>query len=1097
MVRTDITGRVIRSGLLSVALLCVSLSAMAFTPQSMRFDRLSIEDGLSQSNVKAIVQDSTGFLWFATENGLNRYDGNSFRQYRRDRTSHDTLESDFVHDVSLDASGNLWIATDGGGVARWNAANDNFTIMRHDPDNPGSLADDNVLAVLADSRGWVWMGTRHNGLDRLDIRTGEITHYRHNPDDPSTLSHNDIFDVTIGPEGEIWIGTQGGLDRLDPESGEIVRFQHNPREPLSLSDNVVQALLVDEAGTLWVGTRTGGLNRFDKQSSGFERFAHDEEIRDSLSDDSVQVIFEDSDRRLWVGTSSGLHLMNRQDGSFKTYVHDPTDNTSLSNDNVVSMFQDRSGVLWVGTKFSGISKWNPRSWSFGHHEARQGEPGGLSSSHITSFTEDHGGRLWIGTFGGGLNILHRSTGTTDYMRHDPRDLSSLSADRVMALVTDRAGMIWVGTMGGGLNRIDPLTRETQVYRHDPDDPNSLAANAIMSLFEDSVGRIWVGTFGGGVSRLDEQDGRFTNFPPDPDNPTSLSGGRATAITEDARGTVWVGTDGGGLNALNPATGNWRRFLNDATDPASLSANTVYALHVDARNQLWIGTRAGLDRFVREPGQPVHFESLTQRDGLDNDTIYGVRSDRNGQLWLSTNYGLVRFNPSDGQIRNFHRSHGLQDEEFNFGAHYANVRGELFFGGSNGFNVFDPARLELNTTPPPVVLTAFAKLNSPVQTSVPYENLASIDLAYSDDVVSLEFSALDFVAAEQNRYAYMLAGFDKDWVDAGSERRFSYTNLDAGQYSLRVKAANSDGVWSEPIELPFHVAAPPWRSWWAYLLYVLGLGAAVFWYIRSQQLKLEREAEYNRRLRIEVQERTQELAERNEELQVANLQLHQASHTDALTGLRNRRYLFDEISKDIDLVQRNMTNVADGRRRSTNSDIVFVVVDLDRFKPVNDNLGHVAGDEMLLQVRDAMLEACRSSDVVIRWGGDEFLVVARDTSREDAAKLVERIRSRIEEHVFALGHGSSTRTTCSIGFAAYPFLKERPDLFDWEQVLNIADIAMYRAKEYRNAWSGIYCAHWNGSSEELLTSIKADAPKLAEEGVILMIDSLTLSEQEIA
>lgn len=1078
---------------LLACLLCTPV-CLADASQTMRFQRYTVSDGLSQSNVQAVVQDNSGLLWIATENGLDRFDGYDFHHYRRDRHSQTALENDFIADLAVDDDGNVWAATDGGGVARWNAALNNFTNFRHQPFDAMTIGDDHVRAI-AFAAGTVWIGTRNSGLDLMRLASGIIEHYRHDPADPQSLSSDEVYDIAIAPDGTAWVATHSGLSQVDPQTGQVQRYTADENDPNSLSNNIVESVFVDRNGIVWAGTLDSGLYRLDPESGTFTRFQHDPAVPTSLSHDRVQAIYEDSEGRLWIGTGHGLNLMHA-DGTFTHQFHDAADPSSLSGDNIVSLFQDNNGILWVGTKISGLNGWNPRSWSFGHQVAQADVPGALNSPLISSFTVDTDGQIWIGTFGGGVNIWDSVGNTYRYLKNEP---GRLSDNRVMALLAASDGTIWIGTMGGGLNRYHPVQDTFEVFQHDQNDPASIAADGIMSLFEDSVGRIWVGTFGGGVSRYEPQNGTFTNFRPDSANPYSLSGDRATAIIEDKYGIVWVGTDGGGLNALDSSSGKWQHFRHDPDDAASLSDNTIYTLHVDRYGRLWIGTRAGLDRLQRDSvsGAPQGFTSITQLDGLANDTIYGVRSDHAGNIWVSTNYGLSRYDPRSDTIRNFHVNHGLQGEEFNFGAHFADANGRLYFGGTNGFNAFDPARLELHNAAPQVVLTSFLKHNSLVPTDVPYERLSTIELSHADSVVTFEFTATDFVSPEQNRYQYMLDGFNKEWIDSGRERRITFTNLDDGRYLLKVRAANSDGTWTgEPFVMAVSVTPPPWRTWWAYVLYALAALFLLYLMVRRQRLKLQQEAEYSRRLEAEVQQRTQELADRNADLEVANHRLHEASHTDALTGLRNRRYLFDEISASL----RSPGTPADqppGRRREDNFDTVFIVVDLDGFKPVNDNLGHLAGDQLLLQVRDALRNACRSSDVVIRWGGDEFLVVARDTSRDDATRLVERIRESVENCRVESDGGEVASTTCSLGFAAFPFLKDRPELFSWEQVLGVADAAMYIAKRRRNGYCGIYGVEWNDNAERLLSEIKRDPRGLAELGVINITDSSSLEDQWVA
>ena len=366
----------------------------------------------------------------------------------------------------------------------------------------------------------------------------------------------------------------------------------------------------------------------------------------------------------------------------------------------------------------------------------------------------------------------------------------------------------------------------------------------------------------------------------------------------------------------------------------------------------------------------------------------------------------------------------------------------------------------------------------------------LKLGYRDDVTSFGVSVLDFASPSDNRIAYMLEGFDADWIDLGSERRITYTNLNGGDYLLRIRAANSDGVWNETgLSIPLTVANPPWQTWWAYLTYVLAAGLVGLWFWGRQQRRLRREWEYSRRLEREVRDRTKELARRNEELNVVNAKLHEASTTDPLTGLHNRRFLFEEIGKDVDLVLRHYRDGTETLAPGGNNDLSFLVVDLDNFKPINDSCGHEAGDELLLQVCDVLIDACRSSDDLIRWGGDEFLIVARDTNREYVAALAERIRADLSQRMFALGNGQAARLTTSIGFASFPFLKDRPELLSWEEVLGVADAAMYEAKQRRNAWTGIECLEWAGTGGDLVREINTDPGRLAEDGVIRALESL--------
>lgn len=1082
-----------RRGVLFVCGLVVSLGGGASAHaqgQPMAFERLSLEHGLSQTSVLTTFQDSRGFMWFGTEDGLNRYDGVSFKIYKHDPADAASLPDNMVWAIVEDREHDLWIGTEGGGLARWDSDSDRFArIAKAAAGSPGLST--RIRALLPTPDGGLWIGTKDAGLVRLDMKTGAMQHYRHDPADPGSLSHDGVYAIVLDRAGRLWVGSDGGLNRLDASSGRFIRYRHNPSRPESLSGDQVRSIIEDRDGRLWVGTYAG-VNRLDPDSERFVRYRHDPARPASLGHDRVRTLLEDSAGRLWIGTDAGLDLMARQRAEFHHYRADAADPAGLGDSNVMSLYQDQAGVLWVGTRSAGVHKWNPATWSFGHHTKATSVPLGLSDKTVTSFAEDRSGKVWIGTFGG-LHTLDRRTGA---VRRYGATSGGLS-DRVMALASDADGMLWIGTMDAGLSRLDPGSGEVKTYRHDPADPGSLGADAVMSLGVDGGGDLWVGTYGAGLNRFDANTGSFDHFRHDPADTGSIGADIVTCVSADPSGSLWVGTDGGGLNLLDRRSGRFARFMKDPAQPKSLGSNTVYSLHVDSDGRLWVGTRgAGLATPEGQAPAPEGFRHFTQRNGLANDVIYGILPDGDGNLWLSTNNGLSRFDPRKASARNYDSSHGLQSNEFNYGAHYRSGSGELFFGGVNGFNAFHPQRLAANTHVPAVVLTSVLKLNRELELGRPLWALDRIDLGYRDDVVTFEFAALDYAAPKRNRYAYKLDGFDRDWVTLDGARRVTYTNLRPGSYQLRVRAANNDGVWNQAgLTLPLHVEAPPWQRWWAYAGYILTLGGGLLGFVRAQQRKLEREADYSRRLEHEVSQRTLELAARNTDLEDMNKKLAEASLTDSLTGLRNRRFLFEQVSKDAELVRRRYLALKEGSQAWT-FDLSFLMIDLDHFKAINDTCGHAAGDAVLRGVRAVLERSCRNSDVLIRWGGDEFLLVGRDNDPDHVSALAERIRAEIENTTFEIGEGRVARTTCSVGYSCYPLVRSEPDLYPWEDVLGLADAALYAAKASRNAWVG-FLSTQQSPRPDLTRSARIDADQLLGEGALRTVSSSTTAERYAA
>ncbi len=1064
---TAIFGRL--CGALLLALLLNAPSAASDRAQPMRFDRLTLDDGLSQSAVVSVLQDSNGYMWFGTESGLNRFDGYEMTRFTQDRGNPNAILSDFIYDLDEDSKGNLWIATNGGGLARYDHVTESFASYRHDPANPASLSSEVVRTVLVDQQDRVWVGMRGAGLDRYDAESGTFIHYPLGDSDEQS-----VFALFMDATDTLWVGTDAGLFAVDAFSGETREFRAEATDG-SLSSDRIRSILADSSGRLWVGTYDGGLNRYDAASNSFIHYALDKSDAASLSSNRVTSIFEDADARIWVGTMDGLNLYDEVNDGFHHFVSDPSDLASLSSNAVSDIFQDQSGLMWFGTLTNGVSKWNPRSWALGLQDSGSIAATEDAQPVVTSFATDARNRVWIGTFGEGLLARNRSTGEIQRFRHDPAAANSLSDDRVMSLAIDREGLVWAGTMRGGLSVLDPDSGEFTVYRHDAEDPASLSADGVMSIFEDSRGEIWVGTFGGGVSLFDRASGTFSTIR------DGLDSTRITTIAEDQNGNVWIGTDAGGLSLYNRASEELTTFRYDRGDAYSLSADTIYSLHVDADGTVWVGTRgAGLDRVVGNSDEPesIRFANLSSRDGLSNNVIYGVQSTAAGELWLSTNYGITRLNPKTKDVRVLHRRHGLQSEEFNFGAHHAAADGTLYFGGPAGFNEFEPEGLPVSKAIPPVMLTGFYKFGDSAESDLPANLSDGIELDHNETNLSFEFAALDFVSSEANRYMYKLEGFDKRWIDLGTQRRVTYKNLDDGQYLLRVKAANADGVWNEAaFAMPISVKPAPWDTWWAYMIYgglLAQLGVALWW---MHKRRLHREAMYSKRLEREVEQRTQELARRSEELIELNQSLQESSLSDPLTGLRNRRFVFEEISRDLETIGRKHADERLGMNTSSNADLVFMMIDLDNFKPINDTYGHAAGDQVLLEIRDVLLATCRRSDFVVRWGGDEFVVVAKQSRDGEAEALAERIRSKIASTSFVLEEGQTVRTTCSIGFVAYPLYSGHSESAGLDEVIHLADSLMYEAKSQRNAWVGLL------GVDEAATSADFETGEIAPSSVL--------------
>ncbi len=1035
-------------------------SARASLPRNVQFFSLATGDGLSQAAVNAVVQDQQGFMWFGTQEGLDRYDGYDFKSYHHDTIDAGSLSNDWVWTLLVDRSGRLWVGSDGGGLSRYLPDSDSFIHYRHNPDNPTSLANDRVRAIYEDRSGVLWIGTDGGGLSRLDPQTGRFKNYSYELESQASSGKNKVFSVRESRDGRLWVGTDGaGLVEFDRLTERFVPYASSREDAPDLGRERVRTIYEDAQGRLWIGTYDAGVKLLDLADGSIRALQNSPSDPHSLSHNEVRSVFQDADGTIWVGTDHGLNEWRPAIQGFVAYRHDPAVGGSLVNNRIMSIYQDRGDVLWIGT-FGGVSRWNYLSDDFLHIV------NDLGNNLVTSVREASDANLWVGTYGGGLNRLNPLSGESHSYRHDPADPKSLSDNRVMSVFAASNEVVWVGTRAGGLNRLDVNTGHFTRYEHDPKKPASLSALGVTSIYAQDDSSLWVGTYGGGLNRLDIASGQFQAWRHDPNDNTSISSDRVLSIVRSRTGTLWIATEDGGLNEFDPRTYKFTRYQHQSKSADSLSSDTAWEVLEGQDGSLWVATRdGGLNRWHpgdRKAGNPV-FRHYGKAEGLVSNAIYGVLEDRSGMLWLSGNRGLTRFNPETEEVRHFDTENGLRSNEFNYGARTGTASGSLVFGGSSGLVIFDPLKIRTNYHQPQVAVTAISRMDPVAYGHSETAAVPVLNLDYRDYAVSFEFTALDFSSSDKNQYRYLLEGFDKQWLNPGRFRRTTYTNLPAGDYVFKVKASNNEGIWSSDVAaIGITVQPPPWKSDMAYLSYALLAMALLGLTVRNQINRLRR-AEYQRiELEKQVLNRTEELATQNRNLEKLTRELEQASITDPLTGLYNRRYLNHHITTELAALERGISSDHENREQPLATDLApglaLIMIDLDGFKPINDNFGHHAGDRALQQVRDILLKCCRGSDTIVRWGGDEFLIVGRQASRRGAEKQAERLRQGLAEHQYQVGTGQVARLSGSIGVAMMPFAPSDSVQLSWEQVVSVADQAAYLAKQNgRNAWVALYGA----------------------------------------
>jgi len=806
----------------------------------LRFTHLSGEQGLSNSTIEAIYQDSPGFIWIGTRDGLNRYDGHEMIVYRNDPGDSGSISDGYIRCILEDREHQLWIGT-ANGLNRLNRAKDRFTRWKHRDENPGSLSNSRITALLEDHKGQIWVATS-GGMNLLDKETGRFRHFQMGGG-PGSLRDDRINCLQEDRSGQIWVGTQSGLDLFHPETGLFTAIE-NPAIT-NTSGNTIISIKEDRLGNLWLGTEDDGLYLFDPLRKSFTRYGHSDKEASSLGNNMIKCMLTDHKGQVWAGSiNGGLNLFHAASGSFFHYTYEPGNGMSLSQRTISALFEDRQGNLWVGTHRGGINIYSPGMEKFNLWR-EDTSPNGLSYNDVKTFCEERDGNIWIGTDGGGLDLFLRDKHIFRHYRNDPFNDRSLGSNAVLDVLQDREGELWVSTWGGGLNHFNRQRGDFTRYLNDPANAHSISSNFVQKCFEDFSGNLWVATYYGGLNLFDRKKGAFTRVIDDPGGRSSLTGKNIVSLLEDKEGRIWIGTDDGGLNCWNESTRHFTHYFDREERMPDLRV-----LFQDSRGRLWVGQKglyifdAARDSFLLYPNPA----------GLATEFIKGITEDGQGNLWVATSNGLTRLDPETHGFKKYNTGDGLQDLEFEANAFLKTKDGEMYFGGINGFNSFYPGAIRANSFVPPVYITGFQLSNRRVVPGVKGSLLSDdigqtreIRLSYRQSTFSFIFSALNYTTPENNQYAYRLEGLDTAWNFVGKENKAVYTNLSPGDYVFRVKASNNDGVWNEEGASIRVVITPPfWRTDWFITLLVLLVAAGLYLLYKFRTRLKMRELEEKKR-----------------------------------------------------------------------------------------------------------------------------------------------------------------------------------------------------------------------------------------------------------
>jgi len=809
-----------------------------------RFSHLDITNGLSHNQVNSIFKDSQGFMWFGTASGLNRYDGYNFKLFKHDASNKSSISDDFVYKIFEGPGKKLWISTRGGYCfydPETEQFNSDMQPLLRSLKLPGYPL---VSKIVRSGSADFWFLIPDSGIYRYNFLTGQTKRYYHAIHSISSLYSSSIADIAADGRGNIWIVYSDGVVELFDNKLNKISYKSDAFSKVTHNKNGNYSLTVDRDNDLWLyesyvesgvfyyKPSTGVLRHIDKESAGVK-----------LKASVINNIIQADDGLIWIATDhGGISVLDKRNFAISYLLNREDDPTSLKQ-NSLFLYKDNLGIIWAGTFKKGISYYHKNIIRFPLYRHIASDPGSLSFNDVDKFAEDKAGNLWIGTNGGGLIYFNRKTGKFTQYKHDPGNPNSLSNDIIVSLCIDHEQKLWIGTYFGGLDSFDGATFTH--YKHNDKLATSVADDRIWSIIEDSSHRLWIGTFAGGLQIFDRSKKIFYH----PYKQTDIRCPMIGSLLEDKFGNIWTGGYLG-VDVILKKEKKVIHYVSNGSGINSIVDNTINSINEDSRGLIWLATSGGITILNAKTNT---FTSLTTKNGLPANSISNTLEDNKGAMWLSSSNGLSRISLTPGangfnfHFENFDEMDGLQGREFNINSALRTRKGELIFGGGDGFNMFDPASIEPVTNRPKLVFTDFQLFNKSVTANEAVDGHVvlskaisvthEITLNHSENVFSIEFAALDFLNPGKVKHQYMLQGFDKGWVNADNRtRKANYTNLDQGDYVFKVRASNSAGVWNpDYISLKIKVLPPFWKSTLAYVIY-LALFISILLFIRQRGIQ---------------------------------------------------------------------------------------------------------------------------------------------------------------------------------------------------------------------------------------------------------------------